>query len=133
MKKARILWMIGEIKMNFSSGFRFYVLGAVAVTALMTAGAVFADHLSGQVLGANAPIAKSTVVLWEASASAPKKLAETKTDEQVDSRFVQRLRMALIRASILLPLAANQRLMAEAVTIRQSFYSQCWTINHPKN
>jgi streptogramin lyase len=41
-----------------------------------------AEHLSGQVLGAGAPIASSTVVLWEAGSNAPKKLAEAKTNDQ---------------------------------------------------
>src|SRR5271167_2670206 len=55
----------------------------LATATLLFAGSAFAaDHVSGQVLGANAPISKSTVVLWEASANAPKKLAETTTDEQ---------------------------------------------------
>jgi hypothetical protein len=41
-----------------------------------------AGRLAGRVLGGGAPIAGSTVSLWEASADAPEKLAETKTDER---------------------------------------------------
>ena len=41
--------------------------------------------LKGQVLGGGAPCAESTVTLWAASADAPKKLAETKTND--DGRF----------------------------------------------
>jgi len=69
--------------MNVYKWVRSDVVSVVAIATILFAGSVFAaDHVSGQVLGANAPIVKSTVVLWEARAIAPKKLAETKTDEQ---------------------------------------------------
>jgi hypothetical protein len=69
--------------MSILGRIRFSLVGVLSIVTILLAGSAFAaDHVSGQVLGANAPIAKSTVVLWEASASAPKKLAETKTDEQ---------------------------------------------------
>jgi hypothetical protein len=45
----------------------------------------FAADIAGQVLGAGAPIAKSTVTLWSASADAPKQLAQTQTGD--DGRF----------------------------------------------
>jgi hypothetical protein len=45
-----------------------------------------ADQINGQVLGASAPIISSTVTLWAASASAPRQLAQTRTD--TDGRFV---------------------------------------------
>jgi len=41
--------------------------------------------IKGQVLGAGAPIANSTVTLWQASSGAPKQLAQTKTNG--DGRF----------------------------------------------
>jgi hypothetical protein len=44
-----------------------------------------ADSLKGQVLGAGAPIAKSTVTLWAASAAEPKQLAQAQTG--ADGRF----------------------------------------------
>ena len=44
-----------------------------------------ADTIKGQVLGGGVPIAKSTVTLWEASAGAPRQLAQTKTSD--DGRF----------------------------------------------
>ena len=47
-----------------------------------------ADSVKGQVLGGGAPIAKSTVTLWAASASAPKQLAQTQTG--ADGRFALR-------------------------------------------
>jgi hypothetical protein len=40
------------------------------------------EHLSGEVLAAGAPIAASTVVLWEASSHVPRKLGEAKTNNQ---------------------------------------------------
>ena len=40
-----------------------------------------ADNIKGQVTGGGAPIAKSTVTLWEAGADAPRKLAETITND----------------------------------------------------
>ena len=39
-----------------------------------------ADSITGQVLGAGAPIANSTVTLWAASAAAPKQLAQARTN-----------------------------------------------------
>ncbi len=44
-----------------------------------------ADSIQGQVLGAGAPIVKSTVTLWSASAAAPKQLGQTQTGD--DGRF----------------------------------------------
>jgi hypothetical protein len=59
---------------------RFFAL--IGVIALMAVSASAADSIKGQVLGGGAPIANSTAVLWEASANAPKKLVETKTNDQ---------------------------------------------------
>ena len=57
------------------------------------AGTAFAaDSIKGQVMGGGAPIAKSTVTLWEASADAPKQLAQTKTSD--DGRFEVRAKGA---------------------------------------
>ena len=50
------------------------------------------DSIKGQVLGGGAPIAKSTVTLWEASAAAPKQLGQTKTND--DGRFEVRAKGA---------------------------------------
>jgi len=52
----------------------------------------FAADIKGQVLGGGAPIAKSTVTLWEASAGAPKQLDQTKTSG--DGRFQVRTKGA---------------------------------------
>src|SRR5258706_10635716 len=59
---------------------------AFVVSSLVLAGpASAADSLRGQVLGAGAPIAKSTVTLWVASAEEPKQLAHAQTN--ADGRF----------------------------------------------
>ncbi len=69
--------------MKISAWIRTSLVGVLPVAALMLAGSALAsDHLSGRVLGGGNPIASSTVTLWEASSGAPKKLAETKTNEQ---------------------------------------------------
>ena len=52
---------------------------------LFAAPANAAENISGQVLGAGAPIANSTVTLWAASAGTPKQLAQTHTG--ADGRF----------------------------------------------
>ena len=39
------------------------------------------NTIKGQVLGAGAPVIRSTVTLWEASTGAPKQLSQTKTDD----------------------------------------------------
>ncbi|HTO72840.1 MAG TPA: hypothetical protein VMJ30_03425, partial [Gemmatimonadales bacterium] len=59
---------------------------ALVVSILLLAGpASAADRLAGQVLGGGAPIAKSTVTLWAASAGDPKQLAQAQTN--ADGRF----------------------------------------------
>ena len=69
---------------NPGSAIRFTV-AVFAVSALLWAATASADSIEGQVLGAGAPIAKSTVTLWSASADAPKQLAQTQTGD--DGRF----------------------------------------------
>src|SRR5215469_5119958 len=70
----------------------------MALIALIVSGAFLAgqalaqQNIKGQVLGGGAPIAKSTVTLWEASTDAPKKLAETKTNDE--GRFDLRGKMS---------------------------------------
>ena len=56
-----------------------------ALTVALLAEAAFAADIKGQVLGGGAPIARSTVTLWEASAGTPKQLGQTKTNE--DGKF----------------------------------------------
>lgn len=58
---------------------RTLVFGILTLCLLLTEAAFAADSIKGQVLGGGAPIAKSTVTLWEASAGAPKQLGQTKT------------------------------------------------------
>ena len=52
-----------------------------AYGAELGAAAASAYTIEGQVLGAGAPIAKSTVTLWSASADAPKQLAQTQSGD----------------------------------------------------
>src|SRR5271157_3701817 len=78
--------------------------GALLTLCVLLAGAVFAaDSIKGQVLGGGAPIAKSTVTLWEASAGAPKQLGQTKTND--DGRFEVRAEGA--HSDAILYLVAN--------------------------
>ncbi|MGO9265422.1 MAG: hypothetical protein ACLQBA_11180 [Candidatus Binataceae bacterium] len=60
---------------------RLYIV-ALVVSAISLAGVASADAIEGQVLGGGAPIAKSTVTLWEASSDAPKQLAQTQTGDE---------------------------------------------------
>jgi len=61
-------------------------IGAVAAFGVSSsAPATAADGIKGQVTGAGAPIASSTVTLWAASADAPKQVAQARTG--ADGRF----------------------------------------------
>jgi len=62
-----------------------------------------ADALKGQVLIGGAPVAKSTVMLWTASAGEPKQLAQTKTG--ADGRFELRAISAPGKESVLVVVA----------------------------
>src|SRR5271169_5354839 len=63
-----------------------FSIATLAVSAFLFAAPTFsADSMEGQVLGGGAPIAKSTVTLWSASADAPKQLAQTQSGD--DGRF----------------------------------------------
>ena len=69
---------------NFAARFWSYIASFALCTVLWAAPAS-ADTIEGQVLGAGAPIAKSTVTLWSARADAPKQLAQSQTGD--DGRF----------------------------------------------
>ena len=70
-----------------------FYLPALVAFILLTLGQGFAaDSIKGEVMGGGAPIAKSTVTLWEASAAAPKQLGQTKTND--DGRFEVRAKGA---------------------------------------
>src|SRR5271163_2368501 len=62
-----------------------YVVAVVVFSISVARAASAADNIEGQVLGGGAPIAKSTVTLWSASADAPRQLAQTQTGD--DGRF----------------------------------------------
>jgi len=71
--------------MNSNSAVRTRILAAIVASNLAFATCAFAADIKGQVLGGGMPIAQSTVTLWAASAGAPSRLAQTKTDK--DGRF----------------------------------------------
>src|ERR1700733_7321789 len=62
-----------------------YIVAVVVFAISVARASSAADSIEGQVLGAGAPIAKSTVTLWAASTDAPKQLAQTQTGD--DGRF----------------------------------------------
>src|SRR5271167_2311911 len=84
--------MIGERKMDSRKYALKSVLGSLTLCVLLAVTASAADGVKGQVTGGGAPIAKSTVTLWEASAGAPKQLGQTKTND--DGRFEVRAKGA---------------------------------------
>src|SRR5215472_16303693 len=62
---------------------RKLTLTVLIASVVFMAGHAFADEtIKGQVLGGGAPVGISTVTLWEASAVAPKQLAQAKTDNE---------------------------------------------------
>ena len=72
--------------MNLRAFRKTLTLAALTTTSLFLIGqAVARQNIQGQVLGGGAPIANSTVTLWEASEGARKQLAQTKTNG--DGRF----------------------------------------------
>src|SRR5271157_4879756 len=90
--------------MDFGKTVLKLTLAALAVSSLLLAGqASAAEGIKGQVLGGGAPVAKSTVTLWEASAGAPKQLGQTKTND--DGRFEVRAKGA--HSDAILYLVAN--------------------------
>jgi hypothetical protein len=64
---------------------RKFDVALLAALGLFTNTPAFADTISGQVLGAGAPIASSAVTLWAAGAGEPTQLAQSQTD--ADGRF----------------------------------------------
>ena len=75
----------GDSKMGSRTCWLKLGLGALAFCISVAGAASAADTIKGQVLGGGAPIAKSTVTLWEAGAAAPKQLDQAKTND--DGRF----------------------------------------------
>ena len=63
----------------------FAPLGVVATLGFLLGGSASAADVSGRVLGAGAPIVNSTVTLWAASSTAPRQVAQARTD--ADGRF----------------------------------------------
>jgi hypothetical protein len=72
---------------------RMWLLGILFAASVLSTGTAFAsDSIKGQVLLGGAPIAKSTVTLWEATADAPKQLDQAKSND--DGRFDVRVKGA---------------------------------------
>ena len=72
---------------------RTLMLGTMFTAMVLSARAAFApDSIKGLVVCGGAPIAKSTVTLWEASADAPNQLDQTKSSD--DGRFEVRVKGA---------------------------------------
>src|SRR5271166_6097761 len=72
--------------MNICSRFHGRLLYTLLFTLFFSTGSLLAaDHVSGQVTIGGAPVTKAIVTLWEASSSTPKKLSETKTND--DGKF----------------------------------------------
>src|SRR5512137_413441 len=61
------------------------VVMACAAISVSLNGSAIAASLDGQVLGAGAPIADSTVTLWQAGSGTPRQLAQARTSS--DGRF----------------------------------------------
>jgi streptogramin lyase len=79
--------------MGLMTNLQKFALGVLIASSFVLATRAFADEvIKGQVLGGGAPIAKSTVTVWEASAGAPKQLVQTRTDG--DGRFELRSKSA---------------------------------------
>jgi len=77
--------MNSRISLLTSNGGKAMFLALTTMGMCMATSAVSAASLNGQVLGAGAPIANSTVTLWAASAGAPKQLAQARSG--ADGRF----------------------------------------------
>ncbi len=80
---TRVDW--GEKAMERSNYLKKAVFVAGAFGIFHAGSAFAADSVKGQVLLGGAPVAKSTVTLWEASAGSPKQLGRAKTN--ADGRF----------------------------------------------
>ena len=79
--------------MIFRSIVRTLMLGTMFLASVLSTGAAFAvDSIEGLVALGGAPIANSTVTLWEASADAPRQLDQTKSRD--DGRFEVRVKGA---------------------------------------
>ena len=67
--------------MNRCSRRKNLMVAVVVAMTILTGQSFASDNIKGHVMGGGAPIAKSTVTLWEASADAPKRIAQTRTSD----------------------------------------------------
>jgi hypothetical protein len=73
----------GKLAAGVLAAFTLFLVACTSTPSSQTPGA--AGSIKGQVLIGGAPIAKSTVTLWEANADAPKQITQTKTGD--DGQF----------------------------------------------
>jgi len=92
--------MKSRISLFKSNGGKAMFLALATMGMCMATSAVSAASLNGQVLGAGAPIANSTVTLWAARAGAPKQLAQARSG--ADGRFTLTAPSALADSSLYL-------------------------------
>ena len=102
---------------------RYLLRIMVFVTPLTAVASFAAEHVSGDVLGGGAPIAQSTVTLWEAGADAPKKLAEAKTNDRGQFEIRSTVSRGLTPFCILWRRGECRRLKTAAATTRQLYFS----------
>src|SRR5262245_27581140 len=72
--------MMAPVRISLRSRIVAAGFGLAIVSLSLGGPAYAADKITGQVLGAGAPISNSTVSLWAASAGDPKQLGQTRTD-----------------------------------------------------
>jgi hypothetical protein len=70
---------------SFRTSSRLLPVAAALSALFCPASALAANTIAGQVMGGDAPIVRSTVTLWSASADAPKQLAQAQSND--DGRF----------------------------------------------
>lgn len=104
--------MNSRISLLTSNGCKAMYFSLAMMGMCMATSAVSAASLSGQVLGAGAPIANSTVTLWAASAGAPKQLAQARSG--ADGRFTLTASSAPTDASLYLVAQGGQSTASKA-------------------
>jgi len=104
--------MNSRISRFTSNGGKAMFLALATMGICMATSAISAASLNGQVLGAGAPIANSTVTLWAASAGAPKQLAQARSG--ADGSFTLTAPSALADSSLYLVAQGGQPTASKA-------------------
>ena len=103
--ESRLLSIAGAMLADMKACRRLMIVIASILVSGVTA-AHADDTVKGEVLVGGAPVARSTVTLWEASVAAPQRLTEAKTDDQ--PRFEIRSRSARSDAILYLIAAGGE-------------------------